>query len=79
MTSGSGSPGYSSVGSGAPPDHWVTPVQNNTTFYAILEQCFSSPCSSTAAYATSRTSTANVQDQSGPSVSASGELSTAAW
>jgi hypothetical protein len=74
MTSGSGSPGYSSVGSGAPPDHWVTPVQNNTSFYAILEQCFSSPCSSTAAYAYITNFYADVQDLSGPAVSASGEL-----
>ena len=74
MTSGNGSPGYSSVGSGAPPDHWVTPVQNNTTFYAILEQCFSSPCSSTAAYAYITNFYADVQDLSAPSISASGEL-----
>src|SRR5262249_31955906 len=61
MTSGSGSPGYSSVGTGAPPDHWVTPVQNNSTFYAIMEQCFASPCSSTAAYSYITNFAANVQ------------------
>ncbi len=45
MTSGSGSPGYSAVGGGG--DQWVTPVQSNTGFYALYEQCFASPCSST--------------------------------
>src|SRR5215204_2296162 len=43
MSSGSGSPGYSAVGVGG--DQWVVPVQSNTSFYAIYEQCFANPCS----------------------------------
>jgi hypothetical protein len=74
MSSGSGSPGYSSVGTGAPPSHWVNPVQNNTNFYAIYEQCFSSPCSSTSAYGYISSFYADVQDLSRPWVSASGDL-----
>jgi 5-hydroxyisourate hydrolase-like protein (transthyretin family) len=74
MTSGSGAPGYSSVGTGAPPDHWVTPIQNDTTWYAIVEQCFASPCSSTAAFAYVNNFYAEVQDFAPPTVSASGEL-----
>jgi hypothetical protein len=74
MTSGDGSPGYSSVGTGACCDHWVTPVQNSTHYYAISEQCFSSPCSSTSAYSYITGFTADVHDQSAPSVSASGDL-----
>jgi 5-hydroxyisourate hydrolase-like protein (transthyretin family) len=73
MTSGNGTPGYSSVGTGAPPDHWVTPVQNNTNFYSISEQCFASPCSSTAAYSYITNFYASIQDQSPPSISASGD------
>jgi hypothetical protein len=72
MTAGSGSPGYSAVGSGG--DHWVTPVQNNSTYYAIYEQCFASPCSSTSAFGYITNFYANVVDLSAPSVSASGEL-----
>lgn len=74
MTAGSGTPGYSSVGSGAPPDHWVSPLQNDTTFYAIYEQCFSNPCSSSSAYGYITDFLADVQDLSAPAVSASGEL-----
>jgi 5-hydroxyisourate hydrolase-like protein (transthyretin family) len=72
MSSGSGSPGYSAVGVGG--DQWVTPVQSNTSFYAIYEQCFASPCSSTAAFAYITNFYADVQDLSTPSVSASGDL-----
>ncbi len=72
MTSGSGSPGYSAVGGSG--DQWVTPVQSNTGFYAIYEQCFASPCSSTAAFAYIKDFYADVQDLATPSVAASGEL-----
>ena len=48
MSSGSGSPGYAAVGGGG--DQWVVPVQSNTTFYAVYEQCFANPCSSTSAF-----------------------------
>ena len=72
MSSGSGSPGYGAVGS--PGDLWVTPVQNNTNFYAIYEQCFSSPCSSTSAFAYITNFYADVQDLSAPGLSASGEM-----
>jgi hypothetical protein len=74
MSSGSGSPGYSAVGSGAPPDHWVAPTQANTSFYAIYEQCFSAPCSSATAFGYITGFYADVQDFSAPSVGASGEL-----
>jgi hypothetical protein len=75
MTSGSGGqPGYASVGTGACCDHWVSPVQNWSSFYAILEQCFASPCSSTVAYSYITNFSANVADQSAPSVAASGAL-----
>jgi hypothetical protein len=72
MTSGSGTPGYSSVGAGG--DHWVIPVQSNTNFYAIYEQCFANPCSSSSAFAFITDFYAEVQDLAAPSVSASGEL-----
>ncbi len=72
MTSGSGSPGYSAVGVGG--DQWVVPVQSNTSFYAIYEQCFASPCSSTSAFAYIINFYADVQDLAPPSVTASGEL-----
>ncbi|HEX5820838.1 MAG TPA: hypothetical protein VFY30_03635 [Solirubrobacterales bacterium] len=72
MSSGSGSPGYSAVGGGG--DQWVVPVQSNTTFYAIYERCFASPCSSTSAFAYITDFYAEVQDLAPPSVSASGEL-----
>ncbi len=72
MSSGSGSPGYSAVG--GPGDQWVVPVQNNTSFYAIYEQCFANPCSSTAAFAYITNFYADVQDLAAPSLSAAGEL-----
>ena len=72
MTSGSGSPGYSAVGVGG--DQWVVSVQSNTSFYAIYEQCFANPCSSTSAFAYITNFYADVQDLSPPSVTASGEL-----
>ncbi len=70
MSSGSGSPGYSAVGGGG--DQWVTPVQSNTSFYAIYEQCFANPCSSTSAFAYITNFYADVQDLAAPSVSAVG-------
>jgi 5-hydroxyisourate hydrolase-like protein (transthyretin family) len=72
MSSGSGSPGYSGIGGGG--DQWVVPVQSNTSFYAIYEQCFANPCSSTSAFAYINNFHADVQDLAPPSVSASGEL-----
>ena len=72
MTSGSGQPGYAGVGS--PGNFWVTPVQSNSSFYAIYERCFASPCSSTSAFAYLTDFYAEVQDLAPPSVSASGEL-----
>lgn len=72
MSGGSGSPGYSAVGGGG--DQWVTPVQSNTTFYAIFEQCFANPCFSTSAFAYINNFYADVQDLAPPSVSASGEV-----
>ena len=72
MSSGSGSPGYSAVGVGG--DQWVIPVQSNTSYYAIYEQCFANPCSSTSAFAYITDFYADVQDLAPPSVSASGEL-----
>jgi 5-hydroxyisourate hydrolase-like protein (transthyretin family) len=72
MSSGSGSPGYTAVGGGG--DQWVVPVQSNTSFYAIYEQCFANPCSSTSAFAYITNFYADVQDLAPPSVSASGEL-----
>jgi hypothetical protein len=72
MTSGSGTPGYSGVGS--PGNFWVTPVQSNSSFYAIYERCFGTPCSSTSAFAYISDFYAEVQDLVAPSVSASGEL-----
>ena len=50
------------------------PVQSNTSFYAIYEQCFANPCSSTSAFAYITDFYADVQDLAPPSVSASGEL-----
>ena len=72
MSSGSGSPGYSAVGGGG--DQWVYPVQSNTTFYAIYEQCFADPCSSTSAFGYITNFYADVQDLATPSVSAAGDL-----
>ena len=72
MSSGSGSPGYSAVGGGG--DQWVVPVQSNSTFYAIYEQCFTSPCSSTSAFGYLTDFYADVQDLVPPSIVASGEL-----
>jgi hypothetical protein len=72
MMSGDGTPGYAAIGSGG--EQWVFPVEANTSFYAILEQCFAHPCSSTGAFAYVDNFYANVQDLSLPSVSASGEL-----
>jgi hypothetical protein len=72
MSSGSGSPGYSAVGGGG--DQWVTPLQSNTSFYAVYEQCFANPCFSTSAFAYINNFHADVQDLAAPSVSASGEV-----
>jgi 5-hydroxyisourate hydrolase-like protein (transthyretin family) len=72
MTSGSGTPGYSGVGS--PGNFWVTPVQSNSTFYAIYERCFANPCSSNSAFAYITDFYAEVQDLAAPRVGASGEL-----
>jgi hypothetical protein len=72
MTSGSGSPGYSAVGPGG--DNWVVPIQSNSNFYAIYEQCFANPCSSTSAFSYITDFYADVQDLVAPTVSASGDL-----
>ena len=72
MSSGSSSPGYSAVGGGG--DQWVIPVQSNTTFYAVYEQCFADPCSSTSAFGYITNFYADVQDLATPSVSAAGDL-----
>jgi 5-hydroxyisourate hydrolase-like protein (transthyretin family) len=72
MTSGSGTPGYSGVGSSG--NFWVTPVQSNSSFYAIYERCFGNPCSSTSAFAYITDFYADVEDQSVPSVNASGDV-----
>jgi hypothetical protein len=72
MTSGSGTPGYAGVGPAG--NQWVTPVQSNSSFYAIYERCFANPCSSTSAFAYITDFYAEVQDLAPPSVTASGEL-----
>jgi hypothetical protein len=72
MQSGNGAPGYASIGSGG--EQWVTPVQTNTGFYSILEQCFARPCSSTGAFAYVDNFYADVHDLAAPSVTASGDL-----
>ena len=72
MTSGSGQPGYAGVGS--PGNFWVTPVQSNSSFYAIYERCFANPCSSTSAFGYITDFYAEVQDLAPPWLSASGEL-----
>ncbi len=72
MTASNGSPGYGAIGAGG--EQWVTPVQTNATYYAILEQCFGRPCVSTRAFAYVDNFLATVRDMAAPSVEASGEL-----
>ena len=72
MMSSNGSPGYAAIGAGG--EQWVTPVQTNSTYYAILEQCFARPCFSTTAFAYVDNFLAAVRDLAAPSIAASGEL-----
>jgi hypothetical protein len=67
-------PGLGGLSGGPGPDQWATPVQTNTSFFAILEACFANPCNSGWAYAWSTRFFAVVQDFYAPGVSASGEL-----
>jgi hypothetical protein len=75
MTTSDGSPGYGGLSGGAGPDQWASPVQTNASFYAVLMQCFRSPCASPSwAYVYSTSITAQVHDFHAPGVSANGEL-----
>ncbi len=72
MTSGSGSPGYAGVGS--PGNLWVTPVQSNSSFYAIYERVSLIPARARRHSRTSRTSMRRFRISLHPPLSASGEL-----
>jgi hypothetical protein len=75
MNTSDGSPGYQGLSGGPGPDQWAQPTQTNATFFAVMLQCFGSPCPAGSwAYAYATNWSFNVQDFHAPGVSASGEL-----
>jgi hypothetical protein len=70
-----GSPGYQGLAGGTGPDQWAQPTQNNASYFAVLMQCFGSPCPAGSwAYAYATNWSFNVQDLYAPGVAANGEL-----
>jgi hypothetical protein len=75
MSTSDGSPGYQGLAGGTGPDQWAQPTQTNASYFAVLLQCFGSPCPAGSwAYAYSTTFSFSVQDFYAPGISAGGEL-----